>query len=150
MNSYTYDKIDIGHVESFKVELTTEKLRLFSEITGDCNPLHNDEAFSRKRGYPCVISHGMLTASFLSTLAGVYLPGQNDLVHEVSIRLVKPVLIGNGLDPSIQDRVALTVTGKVVDKQDIFRRIIVKVTITNDSEGGEPVLRGVMKIGVAV
>jgi 3-hydroxybutyryl-CoA dehydratase len=148
MNAYTYDEIDIGHMESFKVDLTIEKLRMFSEITGDCNPLHNDEDFTRARGYPCLISHGMLTASFLSTLAGVYLPGQNDLVHEVNVRLVKPVLIGNGVDPSVQERVMLTVTGKVVDKQDIFRRIIVKVTITDDS--GDPVLRGVMKIGVAV
>ncbi|MBQ9091319.1 MAG: hypothetical protein IJY52_03500, partial [Anaerotignum sp.] len=48
----------------------------FLAITGDINPLHNDQEFAQKQGHPDKVAFGMLTASFLSTLAGVYLPGR--------------------------------------------------------------------------
>ena len=50
MNTYTYDEINIGHKESFTVVVTEKERDMFREITGDVNPLHNDEAYAKEKG----------------------------------------------------------------------------------------------------
>ena len=78
----------------------------------------------------------MLTASFISTLAGVYIPGENSLIHSVEVKFVKPVYVGD----------KLTIIGTVIDKNDLFSCITLKITILNQKN--EKVLRGKMQIGV--
>lgn len=136
MNTYTYDEIEVGQAESFTVTVTEDMLASFKAITGDNNPLHNDEDFAKAKGQPGRVAYGMLTASFLSTLAGVYLPGERSLIQQVEIKFAKPVYIGD----------TLTVTGQVAEKNDTVQRIELKVTITNQDDA--KVLRG--KMGVLV
>lgn len=136
MNTYTYDEIEVGQAESFTVTVTEDMLASFKAITGDNNPLHNDEDFAKAKGQPGRVAYGMLTASFLSTLAGVYLPGERSLIQQVEIKFAKPVYIGD----------TLTVTGQVAEKNDTVQRIELKVTIINQE--GAKVLRG--KMGVLV
>ncbi len=136
MNTYTYDEIEVGQAESFTVTVTEDMLTSFKAITGDNNPLHNDEDFAKAKGQPGRVAYGMLTASFLSTLAGVYLPGERSLIQQVEIKFAKPVYIGD----------TLTVTGQVAEKNDTVQRIELKVTIINQE--GAKVLRG--KMGVLV
>lgn len=83
MNEYTYEQIAEGHTESFQVTLTEEMMEQFLRITGDVNPLHRDAAYARTRHYADKVVYGMLTSSFYSTLAGVYLPGKYSLIHSV-------------------------------------------------------------------
>lgn len=74
MNSYTLADISPGLTADFTLEVTAEKMALFYELTGDCSPIHMDEAYAQRRGYPGRVVYGMLGASLFSTLAGVYLP----------------------------------------------------------------------------
>lgn len=83
--------------------------------------------------------YGMLTASFLSTLAGMYLPGERSLIHEVETKFIKPLVLHGNTN--------LTIHGKITEKNDAFNRIVIKVQITSDN--GEKILRGTMKVGVA-
>ena len=136
MNRYTFDDIEIGMKESFDVTVTEEMMRSFREITGDINPLHNDPEFAGSKGYDDKVVFGMLTASFLSTLAGVYIPGENSLIRETEVKFKKPVYVG--------DR--LTVTGEVSEIRRDFGVFWLKVSITDQS--GEKVLRGKMQIGI--
>lgn len=138
MNEYTYDEIPVGLKESFSVCVTEQMLDSFREITGDINPLHCDNEFANKinSGYPGRVCYGMLTASFLSTLAGVYLPGKYCLIHEISAGFTKPVFPGD----------MLNVTGEVVEKNDLFKQLTLKVKIIN--QYNQTVLRGKMKTGV--
>jgi len=136
MNHYTYDEIFVGQKESFQVTVTEEMLRSFYHISGDVNPLHNDGAYAKSQGYPDRVAYGMLTASFLSTLAGVWLPGEKSLIHQVEIEFPAPVFIGD----------ELTVEGSVKEKNDTFRFLIVKTCIKN--QNGKKVLRGKMRIQV--
>ncbi|MBR5361427.1 MAG: dehydratase, partial [Lachnospiraceae bacterium] len=76
MNTYIYEQIEVGHKESFKVTVTEADMDKFREITGDVNPLHRDTEYAKEHGYRDRVFFGMLTASYLSTLAGVYLPGE--------------------------------------------------------------------------
>lgn len=136
MNSYSYEEIKTGQKEGFTVTVTEEAVNGFKSITGDTNPLHNDTAFAKDHGYRDKVSYGMLTASYLSTLAGVYLPGEKSLIQGVELKFSQPVYAGDTLD----------VQGEVAEKNDTFKVIKVKVTIKNQDD--KKVLKGSMQIGV--
>jgi len=137
MNNYSYDEIEVGHREKFTVNITEEMMNGFRNITGDVNPLHNDEEYAISKGNSGRVAYGMLTASFLSTLAGVYLPGEKSLIHEVSVKFSKPVYIGDTIE----------VEGVVEEKNDTFSLLMIKVTMKNQNE--VKVLKGKMQVGVA-
>ena len=134
MNNYKFDELTVGMTESFKVTITEAMLEAFKGITGDVNPLHNDEEFAKSKGHPGRVAYGMLTASFLSTLAGVYIPGERSLIQQVETKFAKPVYIGD----------ELTVTGEITELVESVQRLELKVTITN--QDGKKVLRGTMGI----
>ncbi len=136
MNEYRFDEISIGQKESFNVCVTQQMMDCFLDITGDINPLHKDEEHAKEKGFPGQVVYGMLTASFLSTLAGVYLPGKHCLIHAVSVEFPKPVFVGDCLE----------ISGEVTEKDERFHQITVKVTIRS---AGKKVCRGSMKLGVS-
>ena len=80
--------------------------------------MHARRGGRKFKGHVCF---GMLTASFYSTLAGVYLPGKYSLIHSLNIKFQKPVYAGD----------KLAVTGEIVDKQDGLKLILVKAEIKN-------------------
>ncbi len=135
MNCYSIQDLSIGIKETFIVEITPDLFDKFKEITGDSNPLHNDEDFAKNLGHKGRVAFGMLTASFLSTLAGVYLPGERSLIHSVETKFTKPVYIGD----------MLSISGEVTEINDTVNQIVLKVEIKN--QNGEKVLRGKMKVG---
>ena len=136
MNEYKYEEIETGHKESFTVTVTEDMMKAFRDMTGDINPLHNDEDYAASHGHSGRVVYGMLTASLLSTLAGVYLPGKRSLIQEVKIKFAKPVYIGD----------ELTVEGVVEEKHDAFSLIVLKVAIRN--QNGDKVCRATMRVGV--
>lgn len=136
MNKYTYGELEVGMKENFEVTITQSMMDKFFEITDDSNPLHRDKLFANSKGFSDTVVYGMLTASFLSTLAGVYLPGERSLIQTVETKFVKPVMIGD----------VLTVSGQITEMFDSVQVIVLKVVITN--QNNEKVLRGTMKVGV--
>ena len=136
MNTYTYDQIEVGHKESFTVTVTDEEMDKFRDITGDVNPLHADLEYARAHGHKRCVVFGMLTASYLSTLAGVYLPGEHSLIHSVKTKFSGVVYVGD----------ELTIEGVVTEKNDTFRIIIIKVLIRNQRK--EKVCKAELQVGV--
>ena len=130
-------ELAVGCRESFTVRVTEEMMERFFLLTGDCSPIHMDEGYARGRGYPGRVVYGMLGASFFSTLAGVYLPGEHCLLHSVECKFAKPVFIGD----------TLTITGEVTQVNETFSEVTIKASITNDQ--GQKVTRGIIKAGVA-
>ncbi len=135
--SYTFAEMTEGLTEQFTVTVTADMMEKFYAITGDCSPIHMDETYAAGRGYPGRVVYGMLGASMVSTLAGVYLPGEHCLLHEVDSKFAKPVFIGD----------VLTVTGKVTERNETFQEVTVKYSITN--QDGKKVTRGIYKAGLA-
>lgn len=136
MNAYTYDQLTVGQSEQFTVAVTLAMLQRFAADTGDCNPLHADDAFARAQGYDGRVAYGLLTASFLSTLAGVYLPGKWCLIQHVETDFPRPVYPGD----------TLTVQGTVREKDDVFHTVTLAVRMRD--QAGVTVLRGKMRLGV--
>ena len=82
MNEYKIEDIEIGMKEEFKVQITEKMQNEFRDNTGDINPMHSDPDFAKEKGFDDTLVFGMLTASFFSTLVGVYLPGKNCLFQD--------------------------------------------------------------------
>ena len=137
MNHYRLADLTPGVTESFTVTITEEMMAQFYAITGDNSPIHMDADYAAGRGYPGRVVYGMLGASFLSTLAGVYLPGEHCLLHGVDLKFAKTIFIGD----------TLTVTGVVDEVNDTFREITIKASIVN--QDGKKVTRAVIRAGVA-
>ena len=115
---------------------TEADVQRFIEITGDTNPLHVDEAFARRTKFGGRIIHGMLTASILSTMVGMLLPGTGAIYRSQSIRFLRPVRIGE------------TVTAHFVvrDVDRAKHRLTIESWIEN--ENGERVLEGTCEAGL--
>ena len=97
MNEFTIAEIEVGMQASFTKQITKEMEDSFRIITGDENPLHNDDEFAKEIGEDKFTSHaafGMLTASFYSTIAGMYVPEKYSLIHSFEdISFTKPVFV---------------------------------------------------------
>ena len=138
MNRYTLSDIQVGMKESFERQITKEMEDAFRVISGDENPLHRDDAFAAEISggkYRQHVSFGMLTASLYSTIAGMYLPGENSLIHSFEeLSFLKPVFAGD----------TLKVEGEVTDKLEDLKLIRLKVTIRN--QDNKLVSRAKMKV----
>ena len=137
MNHYTLDQLAVGQSESFTVTVTEEMMEAFYRLTGDDSPIHRSAQYAAGRGYPGRVVYGMLGASFFSTLAGVYLPGEHCLLHGVEAKFARPVFVGD----------TLTVKGTVTEVNDTFKEITVKAEIFNQE--GKKVTRGLYRAGLA-
>lgn len=136
LHDYRYGELAVGMKEEFFYEVTAERMEMFRVLTGDENPLHCEKHYARDRGFDDRVVYGMLHASLFSTMAGMYLPGKNSLLEHVDVQFAKPVYVGE----------KLRVCGQIMEKNDKYRRIAVKMAIYNEKDS--KVCRGKMEIGV--
>lgn len=136
VKEYTFDECQLGLEESFDVLITEEIQQKFKEITGDVNPMHVDKVYVQSRGYKDVLVYGMCTASFYSTLVGMYLPGKNALLLGLDVQFPKPVYVGD----------KLTISGKIIERNEVYRRITIKADIYNQDR--KKVSRAKITVGV--
>lgn len=136
MNEYRFDDLQPGMEESFRKEITAEMMEAFRQLSGDINPLHCEPEFARERGYRDRVVYGMLTASLISTLGGVFLPGKYCLIQSVETKFIRPVYVGD----------ILTVTGKVAELHENVNQVKIQVTIVN--QNGEKVCKAILKAGI--
>ena len=137
MKEYQFSDLRIGMTESFSHVITTEQEESFREITGDLNPLHQDDAFALESGqgkFKKHITFGMLTAAFYSTLAGMYLPGKYSLIHSLEIKFTQPVYTGD----------TLIITGEIVGLQEELKLLEIKAKIEN--QAGQCVSKARIKV----
>lgn len=136
MKEYKIRDLTVGMQESFSVIITSDMMQKFLSITGDENPLHVNGKFAKSKGFENRVVYGMLTASLISTLGGMYLPGKFCLIRGVDVKFVKPVYVGDKLE----------ITGEVSRVEAELKCLEVKVTIKN--QRNEKGLRGILKAGV--
>ncbi len=85
----------VGEAAEIRHVITKEDVRKFVELTGDDNRLHTDEEFAGKTAFGKTIVHGMLGASFISTIIGTKLPGDGALWFAQNIEFLRPVRVGD-------------------------------------------------------
>ena len=131
---YTFDSITVGINHEFEITVTEKLVSDFSVISGDFNPLHMDEKYATKTKFKKRVCHGMLLASFLSRLVGMYLPGKNALYFSQILNFISPCFIND----------IITVKGEIIDKNYATKIITLKTSIVNQKN--ELILEGEAKV----
>lgn len=131
-----YSEINIGDKETLSHVITKEDIGKFVELTGDDNKLHIDEKFASRTNFKKPVVHGMLGASFISTIIGTKLPGDGALWFSQTLEFLLPVRVGD----------TLSVVAEVIKKYDKDQIIELKTEISNQNK--QVVTRGVAKVKV--
>ena len=89
------EDLEVGMTEEFVKTVSQSDIELFADVSGDTNPLHLDDDYAATTMFKTRIAHGMLTASFISTILGTRLPGPGCIYLSQSIRFKAPVKPGD-------------------------------------------------------
>ena len=116
-----FKEIQIGDSASIERIISLEDIEIFSNLTGDKNPLHVDQSFAEKSKFGSRVAHGMLTSSFISTLIGATLPGEGSVITNISLDFRKPVFIGDSLCTTIE----------IIKKIDLSKQVVIKLAVCN-------------------
>lgn len=114
MKGKTVGQIKVGDVETFARTISESDVYLFGGITGDLNPAHTNQVASEKTMFKGRIAHGMLTASYISTILGMYLPGPGTIFLGQECKFLKPVQFGDTITAKV------TATEVNVEKNIVF------------------------------
>ena len=83
-----YEEINIGDAAEIKHTITQSDIEKFVELTGDDNKLHVDEDYASTTSFKKPVAHGMLGASFISTIIGTKLPGDGALWYAQNLEFL--------------------------------------------------------------
>jgi acyl dehydratase len=89
-----------AHAERSKTVGTLD-IELYTEITGDRNPLHYDEKAARRSLFKGLIVQGGVTSGMLNAIVAEDLPGPGTVFLAMELKFVKAVYVGD------------TITGRV-------------------------------------
>ncbi len=82
--------------------VTDDQIEAFARLSGDRNPVHFDDGFARRIGFDGHIAHGAVTASLLSALLGMDLPGPGSVFLEQRVRFLAPVRPGDTITGTLE------------------------------------------------
>lgn len=131
-----YEDIYIGQKESLEHTITQDDIRKFVDLSGDDNRLHVDKEFAAHTSFKRPVVHGMIGASFISTLIGTVLPGDGALWYSQTLEFLLPARIGDHIK----------VAGEVIGKNDKEHSIDLNIEITNQNR--QIITKGKSKVKV--
>jgi acyl dehydratase len=88
-------KVQVGQRATRSLTLTTDHVRKYSEISGDYNPLHYDEAFAAQTKFGRLVVQGGLTTGLLHALVAMDMPGPGTVFLSQNWKFTAPVFIGD-------------------------------------------------------
>ena len=101
IHGYYFEDLSVGMSASYAKTITETDIVLFAGISGDVNPVHLNQEFASDTMFEGRIAHGMLTASFISTVLGTKLPGPGCIYLRQDLRFLAPVRPGDTVHAQI-------------------------------------------------
>jgi len=92
-----YSKINVGDTATITHTITSDDIKKFVDLSGDDNRLHIDNEFASKTSFKKPVAHGMIGASFISTIIGTKIPGDGALWYAQNLEFLLPIRIGDKL-----------------------------------------------------
>ena len=105
------------------MHVTDGEIEAFARLSGDRNPVHFDDEFARRIGFAGRIAHGAVTASLLSAVLGMDLPGPGSVFLEQRVRFLAPVRPGTTITATLEvtrvrsDKPIVTLAATVTDER---------------------------------
>ena len=121
--SYFFEELSLGMRESFMKTVMADDIVGFAQLSGDHNPIHLSDHFAKHTRFGERIAHGLYTASLISAVLGMKLPGPGAVYLSQTLNFKGPVKIGD----------VVTVSAQVVDLVEQGRRC--KLACTCEVDG---------------
>lgn len=91
----TIGDIIVGLGSTKSVRVTRESIIEFGSLTGDENPLHRDDEFSKITQFKQINAQGMLITSYIVGIVGTTLPGRGWMCLGVNTNFHRPVFVND-------------------------------------------------------
>ena len=95
------EDLEIGMSRMIERQITQNDILLFSQVSGDQNPVHLDATYAQQTIFGRRIAHGMLTASLISAVIAEQLPGHGTVYLSQTLKFIRPVLPGQLVTTSV-------------------------------------------------
>jgi len=82
--------------------VTSQDIELFTQISGDKNPLHYDEEIAKNTKFGGIVVQGGVTSAILNAIIAENLPGPGTVFLEVKWRFKAPVRPGDVITAEVQ------------------------------------------------
>lgn len=116
-----FDSIQVGDAAEITHKITQNDVNLFASLTGDYNPLHVNAEYAKKTPFHKPVVHGMLSASFISTMIGTCLPGEGALWSSQMLEFLRPAFVGD----------TLSVRSIVIQKSTATQSLVLDTKVSN-------------------
>lgn len=83
-------------------KVTARDIELFTEISGDRNPLHYDEDAARATQFGGIVVQGGVTTAILNAVVAEDLPGPGSVFLQVNWRFIAPVRPGDTITGEVE------------------------------------------------
>ncbi len=131
-----FNDIKVGDKAELKHVITQDDIEKFVALTGDDNKLHIDKDYASKTTFKKPVAHGMLGASFISTIIGTKLPGDGALWFAQNLEFLLPVRVGD----------EIVVKAEVIKKIERLKIIELQTDIYNQHK--QKVTTGIAKVKI--
>ncbi len=121
----THTPIEVGASARLTRTVTRRDIELFTEISGDRNPIHHDDALASRSRFGGIVVQGGVTSGLLNALVAEQLPGPGSVFLEVAWRFLAPVRPGDVITAaatvlaSREDKPVTTLATSVTNQDDV-------------------------------
>jgi acyl dehydratase len=133
----SFESLSEGDAFEGAYVIEADVVEAFLRAFDDRSPIHVDDEYARRRGYPSRVAHGALLNGFLSHFVGMRVPGRRGLLQAVDLQYTMPCFVGDALK--------LRVT--VLQKSESTRTVVLGLTFHNDTRG-TIAARGRAQVGI--
>ena len=100
--THYFEDLTVGQRETLMKTVMDDDVIAFADLSGDRNPVHLSDHFARKTRFGERIVHGLYTASLISTVIGMYLPGPGAVYMSQTLNFKGPVKIGDVINVVVE------------------------------------------------
>lgn len=120
-SGHFFEDLSIGMEARIARAVTEEDIAAFARVSGDFNPVHLDKAYAATTPFKTCISHGILTASYISAVLGMKLPGPGCVYVSQTLNFKTPVYVGMEVITTVK------ITGLIPEKKRAIFSCVCKV-----------------------
>jgi 3-hydroxybutyryl-CoA dehydratase len=78
--------------------VTQDVINEYAQATGDFNPIHVDEEYSRTGPFGRTIAHGLMTLAYAAQMLNAWSDGAFDASGELTVAFIGPVFVGETVE----------------------------------------------------
>lgn len=117
--------MEVGEVARRTREVTARDIELFTELTGDRNPVHYDTELAARSRFGGIVVQGGVTSGLLNALVAEQLPGPGSVFLHVDWSFKAPVRPGDVITAEVrvlevrEDKPVSTLASTITNQDDV-------------------------------